>query len=324
MTDYTSAVGTTIQDVKDAAWAVRRLFPSLPYVALIFGLAAVGSSAIFVKWANAPGPVTGFYRMVIASALIALPFTVQARQASPLSRRHIFFAMLAGLFFAGDLSLWNTAVVIGNAANSTLLGNTSPIWVGLGAMLLFKEKLRPAFWVAILVTMLGATVILGEDFFIHPTLGLADMLSLCAGFSYAMFFLATQRAREGLGSLVSWWISAASSAAILFVLTFVFRQSLLGYSVAQYSNMVALALVTQVAGWLALNYALGHLRASLVSATMLGQPVITAILGVPLLNQPISFLQITGGIIVLAGILMVHRTHAQPSAIPETELIQET
>lgn len=313
MTGSPSATVDRLQILKDAAPSTRRLFPSLPYLALVFGLAAIGSSAIFVKWADAPGPVTGFYRMLIASVLIALPFAVQVRRQSALSMRHLGFALLAGVFFAGDLATWNTAVVLGNAANATLFGNTSPIWVGLGAMILFKERLRPAFWVAILITMLGVTVILGEDFFVHPTLGFADLLSLLAGFSYAMFFLATQRARDGLSALTSWWVSAASSAAILFALTFAFQQPLLGYSTQSYGNMVALALVTQVAGWLALNYALGHLSASLVSATMLGQPVITAILGVPLLNQPISHLQIIGGIIVLIGILMVHRTNTQRS-----------
>ncbi|MGE5263272.1 MAG: DMT family transporter [Acidobacteriota bacterium] len=315
MTDSPSARIDRIQVVKDAAAEpTRRLFPSLPYLALVLGLAAIGSSAIFVKWANAPGPVTGFYRMVIASGLIALPFALQVRRRSPLSMRHLGFAILAGVFFAGDLATWNTAVVLGNAANATLFGNSSPIWVGLGVVVLFKEKLRPAFWAAILITMLGVIVILGEDFFIHPSLGLADLLSLLAGFSYAMFFLATQRARDGLSSLTSWWVSAATSAAILFALAFVLQQPLLGYSMQSYADMVALALVTQVAGWLALNYALGHLSASVVSATMLGQPVITAILGVPLLSQPISYLQIIGGIIVLAGILMVHRTNTQTSA----------
>lgn len=313
MTDSPSARVDRIQVVRDAASSTRRLFPSLPYLALVFGLAAIGSSAIFVKWANAPGPVTGFYRMSIASVLIALPFAVQVRRQSSLSMRHLGFALLAGFFFAGDLATWNTAVVLGNAANATLIGNTSPIWVGLGAMVLFKERLRSAFWVAILITMLGVTVILGEDFFIHPTLGFADLLSLVAGFSYAMFFLATQRARDGLSSLTSWWVSAASSTAILLALTFAFQQPLLGYSTQSYASMVALALVTQVAGWLALNYSLGHLSASVVAATMLGQPVITAILGVPLLNQPISYLQMIGGIIVLAGILMVHRTNTQRS-----------
>ena len=100
MTGSPSATVDRLQILKDAAPSTRRLFPSLPYLALVFGLAAIGSSAIFVKWANAPGPVTGFYRMSIASVLIALPFAVQVRRQNSLSMRHLGFALLAGFFFA--------------------------------------------------------------------------------------------------------------------------------------------------------------------------------------------------------------------------------
>jgi drug/metabolite transporter (DMT)-like permease len=117
-----------------------------PYFALFFGLTAMGSSAIFVKWAEAPGSVFGFYRMAIAIAICAIPFSLQIKRAGPVSQRHLWLAVLGGLFLALDLWLWNSAVLITSAANATLFGNTSVIWVSLGALILFKERLRPAFW----------------------------------------------------------------------------------------------------------------------------------------------------------------------------------
>ncbi len=280
----------------------------LPYLALFFGLAGIGLSAIFVKWADAPGAVSGFYRMAIASIVMAIPFGIQARRRVPLSARHVGFAVIAGLFFACDLTTWNTAVLIGNAANATLFGNTSPLWVGIGAMILFKEKLRPMFWGGLLLAMFGAAVILGQDFIIHPTLGAADLLGLLAGFFYGMFFLATERARDALSSLISWWISAAVATLALLVLSILFQQPLVGYSTNTYLNLIALALLVQIFGWLSINYALGHLPASIVSPTLLGQPVITAIAAVPLLGQALSAVQIVGGALVLASIYVVHRS----------------
>ncbi len=273
----------------------------LPYFALFFGLAGIGLSAIFVKWADAPGAVSGFYRMAIASIVMAIPFGIQARRRVSLSARHVAFAVIAGLFFAGDLTTWNTAVLIGNAANATLFGNTSPLWVGVGAMILFKEKLRPMFWGGLLLAMFGAAVILGQDFMVHPTLGTGDLLGLLAGFFYGMFFLATERARDALSSLISWWISAAVATLALLALTILFQQPLVGYSTNTYLNLIALALLVQIFGWLCINYALGHLPASIVAPTLLGQPVITAIAGVPLLGQALSAAQVVGGAVVLAG-----------------------
>jgi len=94
---------------------------------------------------------------------------------------------------------------------------------------------------------------------------------------------------------------------VLLLLAVLLGLPLTGYPMTSLANMLALALVTQVAGWLALNYALGHLPASVVSPTLLAQPIITAILAVPLLNQPVTLMQVIGGAIVLGGILAIHR-----------------
>lgn len=280
----------------------------MPYLALVFAIIGLGFSAIFVKLANAPGPVSGFYRMSIAALVLALPFSAQAKQQAPLSKKHLALAALSGLFFAADLGSWNTAVLITNAANATLLGNTSPLWVSLGAVLLFKEKLRPIFWLGLLITLMGSFVILGSDFIQHPTLGWGDLLAAVAGFWYACFFLATQRVREKLSALVTWWISAATSSVALFGLSLAFGNALLGYSTQTWLCFLGIALISQVGGYLAMNYALGHLPASLVAPTMLGQPVVTALLAIPFLGETLGWPQIAGGLLVLLGIWVVNRT----------------
>ncbi len=285
----------------------------LPYLALVFGILGLGLSAIFVRWAGAPGAVSGFYRVAIAATVMALPAASQVRRQAPLSRRHVWFAILAGIFFAGDLTSWNTAVLISNAANSTLLANTSPLWVGIGALLIFRERLRSLFWAGLIAAMVGAFIILGRDFIAHPTFGLGDLLALLAGFFYGAFFLATQRAREGLSSLVSWWISALVSAITMLLFSFALRQPLVGYPPATYLNLAAVALITQVGAYISVNYALGHLPASIVAPTLLGQPVLTALLAIWLLNEPITGWQVLGGVMVLLGIWLVNRSQAQPA-----------
>jgi drug/metabolite transporter (DMT)-like permease len=278
----------------------------LPYLALAFGSLALGFSGIFVAWAHAPGAVSGFYRMVIAVAVMAVPFGVEVRRRAPVSRRHVWLALLAGLFFAGDLASWNTAVLYTSAASATLFGNTSPLWVSLGALLLFKEKLGRGFWAGLALALTGAIIIVSATLS-NASVSLGSLLAIVAGFFYAGFFLATQRAREGLSAMSAWWISAAASSGALLIAACVLGQPLWGYSAVTYWNLIGLALITQVGGYLAISYALGHLPASIVSPTLLGQPVITALLAIPLLNQPLSPAQIVGGLVVLAGIYVVHR-----------------
>jgi drug/metabolite transporter (DMT)-like permease len=277
-------------------------------LALIFAVTVMGSTAIFVKWANVPGPVFGFYRMVIAITLCSTFLRWEAKRSCPWSRRHLWLALFGGLFLAIDLWLWNDAVLATSAANAILFGNTSVIWVALGAMVLFKERFRRAFWGGILLALIGIVIILGQDFLAHPTLGFGDTMAILAGLFYGIFFLATARARDKLNAFVAWWLSSLASALALLAIILALRQPFFGYSLQAYACIFAVSVLTQVGGYLCVNYALGHLPASLVSVTLLGQPVITAILGVPLLGQAISLAQIIGGVSVLVGIFIVHRT----------------
>lgn len=293
--------------ISTSAHTAKPTSPFLPYLALAIGVVGMGFSAVFVKWANVPGPVSGFYRMIIATVFMALPFASQVQKRRPLSARHVWLAVLAGLLFALDLAAWNTGVLITSATNATLLGNTAPIWVSLGAMILFKEKLRPAFWGGLALAMTGAFAILGGDFIAHPVLGFGDLLSLLAGLFYGAFFLAAERARQGLNSLITWWIAAASSTVALLIVAILFDNPLWGFSLKTYLSLAALAFITQIGGYLLVNYALGHLPASIVSPTLLAQPVFTALFAVPLLGEAITPLQIISGVAVLSGIYIVHR-----------------
>jgi len=69
--------------------------------------------------------------------------------------------------------------------------------------------------------------------------------------------------------------------------------------------------VTQVFGYLSVSYALGHFPASVVAPTLLAQPLITALLAVPLLGESLSLGKILGGTAVLAGVLLVHRSQQE-------------
>jgi drug/metabolite transporter (DMT)-like permease len=133
-------------------------------------------------------------------------------------------------------------------------------------------------------------------------------MSILAGFFYAMFFLVAERARERLSAFVAWWVSSLASTLSLFILCLAFGDAFFGYPLQTYLAVAALALVTQVMGYLSVNYALGHLPSSVVSPTLLGQPVITAILAVPLLGQVPTPFHVLGGLLVLMGIVVVHRS----------------
>lgn len=284
----------------------------LPYLAIVVGVLALGFSALFVRWAAAPGPVTGFYRMALSS-LILTPLAVSAgRNGRNLPMPGVRLAILAGLFLSVDLALWNTAVNITTAANATLFANTAPLWVALATWLLFRERLTGRFWVGLLVTLTGAAAVLGTDFLRHPTLGLGDLLALSAGVFYAGYYLATERGRRHLAPTHHVWLAGIASSLALLVLSLALHLPLTGYSLQTYLAFLGLALITQVTGYVALSYALGHLPASVVSPSMVGQPLVTALLAIPFLGEVLRPAQWVGGAAVIAGILLIHQSRKTP------------
>ena len=90
---------------------------------------------------------------------------------------------------------------------------------------------------------------------------------------------------------------------------------MLGYELRTYLSLFGLGIVSQGLGWLAINYAQGKLPATLVAPTMLGQPVVTGLLAGPLLGEFLEPLQIAGGVGVLAGVYLVHRSRTRSDQV---------
>jgi drug/metabolite transporter (DMT)-like permease len=285
----------------------------LPYIALVLGVIALGFSALFVRWANAPGPVVGFYRLGLSTLILIPFFIVRRRNGAAISWAIMIFPILGGLLTALDHGFWNTSVNYTTATNAALLANTAPLWVALFAWLVWKEHLKTAFWIGLLLTLAGAAIVLGTDFLRHTKFGIGDLLAITAGIFYAGYFLVTQRGRVHWDTLSYVWIVGLVSSLCLLGISLGFGMPITGYPLQSYLAFLGAALVAQTGGYLAVGYALGHLPASLVAPTMLGQPIVTALLAIPLLGESLQAAQILGGLAVLAGIYIVHASREKPA-----------
>jgi drug/metabolite transporter (DMT)-like permease len=226
------------------------------------------------------------------------------------------FAILGGVSLATDLWLWATGVVMSGATVPTLMANTAPLWVGLASAALLRRRMPWLFWAGLAVALGGAVIVLAAGFSRGSVFGTGTVLGLIAAFFYAGYHLATERGRAHLSTLAYFWIATASGAVFLLAACLITRTPLSGYPAATYMLFLALAVLVQIIGWMSVSYVLGHLPASIVSPTLLGQPVVTALLAVPLLGERFSVRQVAGGIAVLAGVLLVHKSRAAPLPPP--------
>ncbi|MDB4890545.1 MAG: protein of unknown function transrane [Gemmatimonadetes bacterium] len=277
------------------------------YAVLALGVFAIGWSALFVRWSGVPGWTSAFWRLALAQ-IVFVPWAFAARRPGfrP-SRSAVTAAVIAGVCFACDLALFNSAVMMGSAANATLLGTNAPIFVALGAWLLYRDKPTRRFWAGFALSFAGMIAIVGMDIIRHPQLGLGDAFAVGGAAFYAGYLLYVRRSRQEIDALTFSAISGVAAALTLLVICLVIGTPLSGYSPQSWWALIGLALVTQVGGHLSVAYALGQLPVSVTSVALLGQAPITAILAVPLLHERLSALQIVGGGLVLAGIFVVNR-----------------
>src|SRR5262245_13999742 len=161
------------------------------YLALVAGILCIAWSAIFVRWTSIPGTASAFYRLLIP-AIVLLPTWFFPDGRNQLSPKSYTIIAVGALFFALDLAFYNTSILQTNAANATLLGNNTPIVVGLLSWLVFKRRPCLSFWIGLLLAVAGAFVIVGNDLSRHASFGLGDVMALAAAACFAVYLMATE------------------------------------------------------------------------------------------------------------------------------------
>jgi drug/metabolite transporter (DMT)-like permease len=264
------------------------------------------------------------------AALVLTPLALRERKTlTPGQNRGWVLLILAGFFVAGDHGTLNTSIGLTRIANATLLNNLSPLWVALFVLLFWRESLNRWFWLGLSLALAGAAVILGSDLITHPKLGMGDFLAFLSSFFYAGYFLVTQVARRS-GSLWRYsWAIYVVSAILLFGFNLLLGIPIFGYPLKTFLVFIAVGVFCQAIGITSIVYALGHLPASIVSPTMVAQIVLTSLLAIPLTGEWLSVFQVLGGVIVIAGIILVNisrsrhnKTHLTPDLpdLPKVDL----
>jgi len=278
-----------------------------PYLALAAGIACIGWSAIFVKWTDMPGLASAFYRMLIPTILLVPTWFWPRSRAALMSLRDFAIISLGGFFFALDLAFFNTGILRTSAANATLLGNYSPVVVGLLTWLIFRRRPSANFWLGLLLALVGTVAIVWSDLAKSAGFGVGDAMSVAAAAAFAVYLMVTERIRETVSTLAFLRTAIVTSMLFLLVMNLALGISLHIPAGHSYAALLGLGIITQLGGYMALTYALGHLPATITSVSLLAQGPLTALLAALFLGEKISAAQAFGGLLVLAGVFLANR-----------------
>ncbi len=282
----------------------------LAFAALIAGGLAIAFSPIFMRLSEIGPIATAVHRLTLGLPVFWLWLALEkgeGQQRGPANWRDAGLLALAGLFFALDLAAWHSALGYTSVANATLLANNAPIFVALGAWVLWRERPTRAFALGLVLALAGSALLSRGGFVPGQSTLLGDGLALLTGLFYSGYFLTVKRLRTRFttAAIMTW--SAMVGAALLLPTAWLMEGSLLPASLAGWSVVLALALFSHVGGQSLITYAMAQLPAGFSALTLLIQPVGAAIFAWILFGEALGPLQLTGGLIVLAGIWLARR-----------------
>ena len=280
--------------------------PALP--ALLVGATFIALSPIFVRLSDVGPTASAFWRVALAAPLLWPLLLLSNGARAPVGWK-LFLA--AGLAFAGDLAFWHWSIHFTSVANSTLLANLAAPFVTLAVWMFWRQRPSATFAAGLGAALLGVAMLVHTSLAFSPTALLGDAFGVVTAVFYAAYILAVKELRDrGAATLFVMAVATTLTAVLLFPVALASGEALLPTSASGWLVLVGLAGISHCAGQGLIAYSLAHLPAAFSSVSLLFQPVMAAIFAWVLLSEPLTPLQMAGGLVVLAGIYLARRGSA--------------
>jgi drug/metabolite transporter (DMT)-like permease len=277
-------------------------FSPVPLVAL--GAIAIAFSAILVRLSEAEPSTAAVFRGAAAVPLLALLAARERRRRprrSPGERR---LAFAAGALLGTELIVWHHSIDDVGAGLATVLANLQVVFVTLVAWAALGERPSRRVLVALPVVVGGALLISGalEEGAYGSDPAAGAVLGVLAGATYGAFILLFRRTgRDGALAQPLLDVSIAAALAALALGAALGEIDLLpGWGPAGW--LVLYAVSSQVVAFMLIGAALPRLPAAIGSILLLVQPAGSVALGVAILGEAPTALQLAGVALLLSGV----------------------
>jgi drug/metabolite transporter (DMT)-like permease len=283
----------------------------LAILALILTNIIWGASTPIYKWAMQDiQPYTlAFFRFFLA-ALALLPFTIHRLHVS--HRDLLRLLLLAFIGFFVQISSLLFGLTLSSSINAPIISSAAPVFLIIASMLFLKERVKKRIFYGTVVSLLGVMIIIlrplydrgldgsieGNILFVITTIALVMYTVLFKEFRFRYHITTT-----------TFYLFAF--AAIIFFPFFLWESTT--YNVMQTLDLkgifgiVFAAFLASVVGYLCYNFAMKYIRASETGVYLYIEPLVTAVIAVPLLGEKITFSFILGSLFVFLGIFLAER-----------------
>ena len=272
---------------------------------LVLALFSVSTSPIIGKYLEDVSAMSiSFWRMFIGAAIL-WTFSLFKNQGEMTEKINLYRTIVAGIFLGLHFVLFFTAIKLTFIANATFLGTLAPLFTLLIEVLIFKRIYKLKTILGLLITLFGAFIILFTEFDLSENYTIGNYCAILCSLVIAISFLIGEKVRKSENTIVYTRTLYLSASVTLFVLSFLFNESLTSFALSDFYGLVFLGLVPTIIGHNSLYYAIKYVSPTIVATFPIGEPVLATILAYFIFGEIISSYIFLGGIFTITGLIFI-------------------
>jgi len=258
-------------------------------IALREGLAELGPQAV------------AMWRFIFALPILFVLVLIIQKRLPVMPNK---FILLAGTFFALNIAFWHWSLTITTVSNATFVVSLGNLFVGFLAWLFLKERPHGYWFLAVIIALLGAGALtLGGG---SETKGVlrGDLIAIVAAVFVSSYLLCAKVARRSISGIEAiFWLTFVEMV-VLSIVVGVSGEPYLPESASGFKAPLFLALVVQVLGQGLIITGLGNTPAAVAGVLVVVQPVVASAIAWGRFDEPMSALQIGGGVLILIAMAL--------------------
>ena len=292
----------------------RKMIKQTPFIALFISIIGVSFAAVIIKTCTAEPLIISFYRLLFTTLLL-VPFIIFAprirKQIFKITKKEFFIMLIIGIILALHFTFWITSLQYTTVASSVILVTAHPILVAPLSYFFLKEHVSKVNIIGIGISLFGVFILLFGNFshtFDNTSL-FGNTLAILGGIAAGLYILGGRFMRRTVSVVIYAVIVYAIATIVLLSFITISKIELISLTQQDFILILIMAIVSGVGGHTLYNWSLAHVRASLASVALLGEPIGSALLAylLPWINEIPTEWTFIGGSIVLTGVYLTAR-----------------
>jgi drug/metabolite transporter (DMT)-like permease len=280
---------------------------------MIAGTLITAWSGVLVRLLDVGPFAAGAWRVGLAvPALAAWAKFVQGDRRDALNPgRSAGLLIFAGLAFALNIGFFHISLTGTKIANAAFIGAVGPIATVIGGALFFRERSPSRMWLALGLALFGAWTMAGM---VAPTrIGFGDSFALCSSIAYSCYLLMIKQLRVSIDAVAATLRTAAVSGVVLAAAAWLHGEKMIPSCAFGWMIAALLGVGVHALGQGLTSVAMGRAPVAVIALVILAQPPFSALAAWTVLGEGMAPLQMVGGAIILAAVLLSRPLTASPT-----------